>query len=107
MTLEYLSLPFPSKSDLEANIDMRKKHVANLSSYMWYILPVAEKFGEKVFEVAAQSLTESGLEVTAGQLQELAREMQSPEKQQFYKQERLFHIGTNLTSVKGVSFDEL
>jgi hypothetical protein len=107
MTLDILSLPFPSKDELEAIIEMRKKHVRDLSSYMWYILPVVKKFGEQVYEVAAQSLTESGLEVTAGQLQELAQEMQSPEKQLYYQQERLFHIGTNLTSVKGVSFDEL
>ena len=100
MTLESTFKPYPPKEDMERLIQSRKAHIQDLTSYMWYILPVAERFGDSVYDVAAQSLSERGIEVDAEQLRELAEDMQAPEKQEHYATKRHFHIGTNLTSDK-------
>lgn len=102
MTLDILSKPFPSKKVLMATIEQRKQHISNVTSFMWYIMPVAERLGDQVYEIAAKSLCESGLNVSAEQLRQLADDINSPEKKEYYRMERLFHIGTNLTSVKDV-----
>jgi hypothetical protein len=102
MTLATLSKSFPSKKVLLETIEQRKKHLKNLSSFMWYIMPVAECLGDQVYKVAARLLCESGLDVNADQLGQLADDINSPARKEFYGKERLFHIGTNLTGVKDV-----
>jgi hypothetical protein len=39
-------------------------------------MPLAEKFGDTVYDVAAKSLTESGIEVSAAQLKQLAEDLE-------------------------------
>jgi hypothetical protein len=90
----------PPKEDLLERIEVYKERNTDLSSYMWYLLPLSAMFGDRVFEVAAKSLTESGLSVTAEQLCHLGHEMQTPEGQQKYAHNRALHIGSMITSYK-------
>ena len=90
----------PPKEELLKRIEFYKERNADLSSYMWYLLPLAARFGDRVFEVAAKSLTKSGLSVTAEQLRTLGHEMQTPEGQQKYAHNRVLHIGSMITSYK-------
>ena len=92
--------PLPSKEKLLERIEFYKGRNADLISYVWYLLPLAARFGERVFEVAARSLAESGLSVTAEQLCTLGHEMQTPEGQQKYAHNRALHIGSMITSYK-------
>ena len=82
----------PAKDEILKMIEEEKRHLDDLSSYIWYIMPVAELFGDKVYDVAAQSLAHSGLEVTAPQLKELARELKTPEGMGRYAEQRGLHI---------------
>jgi L-asparagine transporter-like permease len=66
---------------------------------MWFLLPLVAKFGDRVYEIAAQSLTNSGLVVTTEELRDLGIEMQTPEGQKKFTQ-RALHIGAMITSYK-------
>ena len=44
----------PDKHVILTQIEEERRHLHDLSSYMWYIMPVAERFGEQVYEVAAE-----------------------------------------------------
>jgi len=103
MTSDLSFKPLPPREEIQNIIDRRRGHLTNLSSYMWYILPVAKKFGDKVFEVAAKSLTDSGIPATADQLKRLAEEMQSPDGVKHFEIEKHTHIGTNITSDRWIS----
>ena len=92
--------PLPSRAALQASIDLQKRHLVDLTSYLWYIMPVAERFGERVYEVAAESLTRSGIPTSAEALRALAGELQTPAGRARYVENRRIHIGTNLTSYK-------
>jgi hypothetical protein len=92
----------PPKEQIQASIDVHRRHLADLTSYLWYLMPLAEQLGERVYDVAARSLQESGIEATAEQLKALADEMQTPAGQERYAENRRIHIGTNLTGYKGV-----
>lgn len=90
----------PDGKKIKESTNIIRSHKANITSYMWYILPLYEKFGEQVFDVAAKSLAESSLKVSVEQLKELAHEMRLPEKEEYYQKVRLQHIGRLITSVK-------
>jgi hypothetical protein len=92
--------PLPSKEKLLERIEFYKERNADITSYIWYLLPLATRFGDRVFDVAAKSLTESGLSVTAEQLRSLAHEVQTPEGQKKYARNRALHIGSMITSYK-------
>lgn len=96
----WISSPLPSKDDILERIEVQKRHVADLTSYIWYIMPVAERFGDKVYDVAAESLAESGLQVSPSRLKELAEELKTPEGKKRYAERRRIHIGTNITGYK-------
>ena len=74
------------------------------TTFMWMLLPLSEKLGEKVFDVAAKSLKESGVEITAEKMKELARDMRLPEKQEFYRKKRLGFLKGMVTAVSPKSF---
>jgi len=103
MTSDLSFKPLPLREEIQNIIDRRRGHLTNLSSYMWYILPVAKKFGDKVFEVAAKSLADSGIQTTADQLKQLAEEMQSPDGVKRFEKEKHTHIGMNITSDRWLS----
>jgi hypothetical protein len=90
----------PPVEAIHERIAFYEERNRDISSFMWYIMPVAERFGERVYQVAAAALTESGLKVTAAQLQALAAEMQSPEHQARYAEARHRHISAMVTSYK-------
>jgi len=92
--------PLPSKEKLLERIKFYKERNADLSSYMWFLLPLTARFGDRVFEVAAKSLTESGLSITVEQLRDLGHEMQTPEGQQKYARNRALLIDSMITSYK-------
>jgi len=98
MTSDLSFKMLPPKEEIEKIVKQRKAHITNLSSYMWYIMPVAKKFGDNVYVVAAKSLTDSGVPTTADQLKQLAEEMQSSERHEHYEKEKHMHIGMNITS---------
>jgi hypothetical protein len=86
----------PKEVILEA-IEREKKHNVDLTSFMWYIMPVAEKCGERVYDVAAESLSKSGHLVTGEQLKALAAELQTPEGQARHAEQRKYHIFNHVT----------
>lgn len=92
--------PLPPAETLQASIDLQQRHLADLTSYLWYLMPLAARFGERVYDVAAESLTRSGVRATPEELRALAAELQTPAGQARYAENRRIHIGTNLTSYK-------
>ena len=66
---------------------------------MWMLLPLSDKLGDKVFDIAVKSLKESGVEVTVEEMKELARDMGLPEKQEFYRKKRLGFLKGMVTAV--------
>ena len=87
----------PPKEVILEKIEREKQHNADLTSYMWYIMPVAEKCGDRVYEVAAESLTKSGIPVTAAQLKALAEELKTPEGMERYAEQRRYHLFNHVT----------
>jgi hypothetical protein len=87
----------PPKAELLAAIEAEKRHNADLTSYLWYLMPLAERFGERVYDVAAASLAASGLDVTPAQLKALAAELQTPEGRQRYAEQRHYHLFNHVT----------
>jgi len=82
----------PPKEEILRGIEDQKAHLADLSSYMWHIMPVAERFGDKVYDVAAAFLATHGFDVTASRLRELAEELETPEGMQRYADRRRSHM---------------
>jgi hypothetical protein len=82
----------PGKEVILAQIEEERRHLDDLSSYMWYIMPVADRFGEQVYEVAAKSLAESGLKVTVTDMKALAEELRTPEGMERYAEQRRRHV---------------
>lgn len=87
----------PPKDVILDAIKEQRRHNADLTSYLWYLIPVAEEFGEQVYEVAARSLSESGLQVSGTELRELANFLQTPEGQARYAKERELHVFGHVT----------
>ena len=82
----------PGKEVILDQIEEERRHLNDLSSYMWYIMPVADRFGERVYEVAAKSLVESGLKVTAAEMKALAEELKTPEGMERYAEQKRRHV---------------
>lgn len=95
----------PPRETILAATEAQRKLLTDITSYLWYIMPVAERFGDQVFVVAAESLRQSGVDVTAAQLQALAAELNTPEGKARYAENRATHI-TGLTSYKRVAPDK-
>jgi len=90
----------PPKERLVEIIRFYEARNADLTSFMWYIMPVAQRFGDRVYDVAARSLAESGLEVTALELKQLADELETPEGRARYAENRRLHIDSMITDYK-------
>lgn len=87
----------PAKEEILEGIEEQKRHNADITSYMWYILPLVDQLGKQVYEVAAQSLAERGLEVDAAELQRLGEELKTPEGLARYERERRLHVFGHVT----------
>jgi hypothetical protein len=87
----------PPRETIERQIELHKQHLTDLTSYLWYIMPVADRVGDRAYDVAAESLRQSGLTVTAAELRELAAELKTPEGQARYAANRRFHLRTLTT----------
>ena len=83
----------PPREELQAAIAEQERHNADLTSYLWYVLPLAELLGERVYVVAARSLAESGLDVDAERLRALAEELRTPAGRARYEDNRRRHLG--------------
>jgi hypothetical protein len=94
--------PLPPREAIEAAIKKQRDHIKDLTSYLCYLIPLAEKCGDKVYDIAARSLSDSGVEVTAARLKELATYLTSPEGEEDFRKARLSHTGLFLTTVKDV-----
>jgi hypothetical protein len=84
----------PPKEKILNAIEMQKLRLTDLTSYLWHITPVAERFGDQVYEVAARSLTESGVPTSAAELKALAEGLKTPEGQARYAENRFRHMGS-------------
>ena len=82
----------PGKEVILAQVEEERRHLNDLSSYMWYVMPVADKFGEQVYEVAAKSLAQSGLKVTVAEMKTLAEELKTPEGMERCAKQRRRHV---------------
>jgi len=89
--------PLPPEDELLQAIEQEKAHNADLISYLLYIMPVAERFGARVYETAAQSLSASGVPATGSQLRALAEELKTPAGQEKYKAQRDYHLFHHVT----------
>jgi len=94
--------PLPPKESILKAIERQRRHVQDPTSYIWYLMPLAERFGDAVYDVAAESLSASGLDVTGKELRDLARDLQSSEGRERCNRARLRHIGLGITSCKNV-----
>jgi len=92
----------PPKENILAGIEKQREHVTDVTTYLCYLIPLAEKFGQRIYDVAATALAEGGLDVTASQLKELAKDLSSPVGEERYREARLRHTGLYLTGCKGV-----
>ncbi len=82
----------PTKEVIERRIAMMERRVAGPLSYVLYIKPIAERFGDRVYEVAAHSLNASGVQVTAEELKTVADELDTEEGRARFDEERWQHI---------------
>lgn len=82
----------PPKEQILEAVQEQRRHNADLTSYMWYIAPVAERFGAEVYDVAAKSLTSSGLKASPSELKVLAEEWKTPEGMKRYAEQRRLHL---------------
>jgi len=87
----------PPKEEILRRIAREKQHNDDLITFLLYIMPVAEKAGERVYEVAAQALTRDGLPVTAAQLMALAAELKTPAGQEKYAEQIKYHMFGHVT----------
>jgi hypothetical protein len=85
-------LPLGSKEEILALIAEEERHNADLTAYLWYIMPVADRFGERAYDVAAEALRGCGLTVTGEQLKALAQELRTPAGLAKYAEERRLHV---------------
>ena len=81
----------PSKEEIVRLVEQQRQHCEDITSYMWYIIPIANRFGDKVYEVAVESLKNSFPEITAAQLRELAEDMTRPDSMERYADNLLLH----------------
>lgn len=81
----------PAKEELQRKIEQQRAHIADLTSYLRFIVPVADRFGDRVFEVAAAFLDNKGFAVTPAQLKALADEMATPEGMARYADRQRVH----------------
>ena len=82
----------PSKEEILTLVEEEKQHNADITSYLWYVIPLAERFGRQVYSVAAESLRSGGLEITASRLEELAKTLKTPEGMKRYEKQRRRHL---------------
>lgn len=81
----------PPEDALLERIRQQQAHIADLTSYMWFVCRVAERFGERAYEVAAEFLSGKGFDVTPAMLQQLGVELLTPEGRARYDAERRRH----------------
>lgn len=82
----------PPKEEILTLIEEEKRHNADLTSYLWTVMPLAERFGNEVYAVAAKSLNSSGIQVDASQLEELAQMLQTSAGRTDYEDKRRSHL---------------
>lgn len=91
--------PLPPQETILARISEQQGRTADPTSYIWYIAPVAERFGSRVFQVAAEALSRRGVHVTAEELEKLAQELNTSEGKDRYAAQRRSQIAS-ITSIK-------
>lgn len=84
--------PLPSKEKILKRIAIQERRISFPVSYLLYIMPVADRFGDRVYDVAVRSLGASGVEATSAQLRKLAAELKTPAGQKRYWTEKWQHI---------------
>jgi len=72
--------PLPSKEAMLKIIENEKKRKLDIASFMPLIQPVADRFGDKAYSVAARSLTKSGFKVSASEIKKLAKELKEGQR---------------------------
>jgi hypothetical protein len=82
----------PGKEAIVQMIEEERRHLFDLTSYLWYIMPVAERFGDQAYAVAAEALTQNGVPASATLLKALAEELKTPEGLARHAKERELHI---------------
>ena len=89
----------PPIEKIQSRIRIQERRVAGPVSYVLHLMPVADRFGDRVYEVAARSLSANGVGVTAERLKQVAAELRTPEGLERYRKERWEHIWS-LTPVR-------
>jgi hypothetical protein len=89
--------PLPSKEELRQWVEEHRRHNADVTSYLWHVIPMAERFGERAYDIAARALRENGLSVSGSQLRALAAELATAEGRGKYAEERRKHVMLHTT----------
>lgn len=89
--------PLPSRERLVTLVEEERRHNADITSYLWHVIPIANRFGDAAYDVAAESLAARGLPVTAQGLRELGRDLQTPAGRQRYAKQRRLHVMNHTT----------
>ena len=82
----------PPKEEIIAAIEKEKEYNSDVIPFVWYIKPVADRFGDRVYDVAAASLSKSGLKANAAQLKEVAEELDTEKGKEKYARIRQVHL---------------
>ncbi len=82
----------PEEEVIQRRIEMMERRLAGPVSYLLYIMPIAERFGDRAYDVAVEALRSSGVDVTVEELKRVAAELKTPEGRAKYARDRKEHL---------------
>ena len=92
--------PLPRREKLQAAIQQQREHIADLTGYLCYLIPLAAACGDRVYDIAAETLAGDGLDVDAPRLRRLAGELSAAGSEARYRRARLRHTALFVTYCK-------
>lgn len=91
---------FPNKSVILDTVEKMRNQKYSLDSYIWYLMPLEDKFGSRVYETAAKSLNSRGVNTSSDELKALADDMRAEKNSEKYLKQKRLHQQLMLTTIK-------
>jgi len=91
---------FPHKSVILDTVEKMRNQKYSLVSYMWYLMPLEDRFGSRVYETAAKSLNSRGINTSSEELKALANDMRAEKNSEKYFKQKRLHQHLLLTTTK-------
>jgi len=82
----------PPKEDIIAAIEREREYLSDFTPFVLYIKPIAEKLGVRTYDIAARLLLESGYNVDASQLRQMAEELGTDEGKERHAEKLTLHL---------------